>query len=56
MMFYTIFDMTHEFTYMARLELIFAEERKKASERIISMTKDHERKMKDVILAMDLGS
>mmetsp|Transcript_1047 Transcript_1047/g.1690 ORF Transcript_1047/g.1690 Transcript_1047/m.1690 type:complete len:377 (-) Transcript_1047:156-1286(-) len=39
-----------------RLELIFAEERKRASERIISMTKEHEKKMKEVILAMDLGS
>ena len=39
-----------------RLELVFAEERKRASERIIAMTKDHEQKMKQVILAMDLGS
>lgn len=41
---------------LSRLELVFAEERKRASERIITMTKDHEKKMKDVILAMDLGS
>jgi hypothetical protein len=39
-----------------RLELVFAEERKRASERIILMTKDHEQKMKQVIVAMDLGS
>jgi len=39
-----------------RLELIFTEERKRASERIIAMTKDHEQKMKQVIVAMDLGS
>ena len=38
-----------------RLELVFAEERKRASERIISLTKSHEQKMKNVIIAMDLS-
>jgi hypothetical protein len=35
--------------------MVFAEERKRASERIISLTKHNEQKMKDVILAMELG-
>lgn len=51
----TVDDLFH-FCVCSRLELVFAEERKRASERIIEMTKDHEQKMKQVILAMDLGS
>jgi hypothetical protein len=43
------------FCLCRRVELVFAEERKRASERIISLTKHNERKMKDVIIAMDLS-
>jgi len=35
-----------------RLEIVFADERKRASERIIKLTKEHESRIKDAILAM----
>jgi hypothetical protein len=35
-----------------RLEIVFADERKRASERIIKLTKEHEARIKDAILAM----
>jgi hypothetical protein len=34
------------------LELIFSEERKRASERIIKLTKDHEARIKEAVLAL----
>lgn len=39
-----------------RLELVFTEERQRASERIIAMTKDHESKMRELVIAMDFSS
>lgn len=36
----------------AQLESVFAEERKKASERILSVTREHETAMKDAVLGM----
>jgi len=33
-----------------RLELVFAEERRRASERIVSLTKEHERKLKEAVV------
>ena len=35
-----------------KLELIFAEERRRASERIISLTKEHEARIKDAVITM----
>ena len=35
-----------------RLEIVFADERKRASERIIKLTKEHELRIKDAVLAM----
>lgn len=35
-----------------RMELVFAEERRRASERIVSLTKEHEQRIKDAVLAM----
>ncbi len=40
----------------SKLELLFAEERKRASQRIIQLTKDHENKIKGAVVEMmDLG-
>jgi len=39
----------------SRLELLFAEERKRASERIVKLTKEHEQRVKDAVLAMAMG-
>lgn len=36
----------------ARLDLIFAEERRRASERIINLTKEHEKHIKDAVIKM----
>ena len=38
-----------------RLELVFAEERRRASERIIHTTRMHEKKLKDAVIAVELG-
>ena len=38
-----------------RLELVFAEERRRASERIILMTKTHEKRLKEVVIQVELG-
>jgi len=35
-----------------RMELVFAEERRRASERIVKLTKEHENRIKDAVLAM----
>jgi len=35
-----------------RMELVFAEERRRASERIVRLTKEHEKRVKDAVLAM----
>ena len=35
-----------------RLELVFAEERRRASERIVGLTKEHERKLKEAVVTM----
>ena len=35
-----------------RIELVFAEERRRASERIVKLTKEHEQRVKDAVLAM----
>lgn len=35
----------------SRLELVFAEERRRASERIVRLTKEHEQRIKDAVLA-----
>ena len=35
-----------------RMELVFAEERRRASERIVNLTKEHEKRIKDAVLAM----
>lgn len=35
-----------------RLEIVFADERKRASERIIKLTKEHEQRIKDSVLAL----
>ena len=38
-----------------RLELVFAEERRRASERIIVMTKQHEKKLKEAVIQVELN-
>lgn len=38
-----------------RLELVFAEERRRASERIINTTRMHEKKLKEAVIAVELG-
>ena len=35
-----------------RMELVFAEERRRASERIVNLTREHEKRIKDAVLAM----
>jgi hypothetical protein len=35
-----------------RMELVFAEERRRASERIVTLTKEHEKRIKDAVLSM----
>ena len=35
-----------------RMELVFAEERRRASERIVNLTKEHEKRIKDAVLSM----
>lgn len=35
-----------------RMELVFAEERRRASERIVRLTKEHEKRVKDAVLSM----
>ena len=34
------------------MELVFAEERRRASERIVNLTREHEKRIKDAVLAM----
>jgi hypothetical protein len=36
----------------ARMEIVFAEERRRASERIVKLTKEHEERIKEAVLAM----
>ena len=36
----------------SRLELVFADERRRASDRIVKLTKEHEQRIKDAVLAM----
>jgi hypothetical protein len=38
------------------LELVFSEERQRASERIIALTRENEQKMRELVIAMDFGS
>ena len=35
-----------------RMELVFAEERRRASERIVRLTKEHEQRVKEAVLSM----
>ena len=34
------------------MEIVFAEERRRASERIVKLTKEHEERIKEAVLAM----
>lgn len=48
-----MYFITNYYAYNFRLELVFTEERKRASDRIIAMTRQHELNIKELVLKMN---